>query len=76
MQTLGSVPTSWANRDKAAVEADVSCYVAWSNFTAANIAVQGIFFDEAPALLNNDTLSYMTTIASYARTSLGPGAAT
>jgi hypothetical protein len=73
IQTLGYVPKSWANRDKTVVEADVSRYAAWSNFTAANIAVQGIFFDEAPSLLSSDALSYMITIVSYARKSLGPG---
>jgi hypothetical protein len=58
VQTLGYVPTSWGNRDKATIKANVS-YYAWSNFTAANIAVQGIFFDEAPSFMSNDTLSYM-----------------
>ncbi|KAN0117757.1 Spherulation-specific family 4 [Hyaloscypha variabilis] len=73
VQTLGYVPTSWANRAQTAVLGDVSDYAAWSNFTAANIAVQGIFFDEAPSLANTATLSYMKTISTYARTALGPG---
>jgi len=73
VQTLGYVPTSWGNRDKTAVESDLMCYAAWTNFTAANIAVQGIFFDEAPSVMSNDTLEYMSTISSYARAVLGPG---
>jgi hypothetical protein len=72
-QTLGYVPTSWANRDRAAVMGDISAYAAWSSFTAANIAVEGIFSDEAPSLLSTDTLSYMQTISTYAKTALGPG---
>jgi hypothetical protein len=73
VQTLGYVPTSWANRDQTAVMGDISAYAAWSNFSTANIAVQGIFFDEAPSLPNSATLSYMKTISTYARRALGPG---
>ena len=71
VQTLGYVPTSWANRDRNAVMADVACYAAWTNYPAANIGVQGIFFDEAPSTLSNNTLDYMTTIAQYAKNTLG-----
>jgi Spherulation-specific family 4 len=73
VQTLGYVPTSWANRDKTAVIGDISAYAAWSNFSAANIAVQGIFFDEAPSLPSTTTLSYMKTISTFAKSALGPG---
>lgn len=73
VQMLGYVPTSWAGRDKTAVMGDVNAYAAWSSFSAANIAVSGIFFDEAPSLLSTDTLSYMNTISTYAKSALGPG---
>jgi Spherulation-specific family 4 len=73
VQTLGYVATSWANRDRTAVMGDVNAYAAWSNFPTANIGVSGIFFDEAPSLLSTDTLSYMNTISTYAKSALGPG---
>lgn len=39
VQLLRCVSTSWANRDKAAVGADASCYEARSNFAAAKYCI-------------------------------------
>lgn len=51
---------------------DISSYAAWRNYTA-NIAVGGIFFDEVTSIATNDTISYMSNITNFAKTSLGPG---
>jgi hypothetical protein len=67
------VPASWANRDKTAVVEDISAYAAWNNCSTANIAVQGIFFDEALSLPSATTLSNVETISTYAKTALGLG---
>lgn len=73
VQTLGYVPTNWATRDIALVQQEINCYASWANFTAANIQVSGIFFDEAPSAPNTDNLSYMGNVTSYAKSLLGPG---
>ncbi|CZR61097.1 uncharacterized protein PAC_10993 [Phialocephala subalpina] len=71
--TLGYVATSWTQRDISSVMGDISSYAAWNNYTSANIAVQGIFFDEATSSPANDSISYMKNVTAFAKTSLGPG---
>ncbi|KAE8453724.1 hypothetical protein EG329_009235 [Mollisiaceae sp. DMI_Dod_QoI] len=71
--TLGYVATSWTNRDISSVMGDIKSYAAWNNYTSANIAVQGIFFDEATSSASNDSLAYMKDITTFAKASLGPG---
>ena len=73
VQTLGYVPTNWATRNITTVQAEISCYAAWANFTAANIGVSGIFFDEAPSANTTDNLTYMSNVTAYARALLGHG---
>ena len=73
VQTLGYVYTTWATRSLTEVKSDINCYAAWSNYSEGNIGVSGIFFDEAPSSVTNDTLSYMSTITTYAKTALGAG---
>jgi len=73
VQTPAYAPTSWANRDKTAVMGGISAYAAWNNFSTANIAAHGIFFDDSLSLPSTTTLSYMETISTYAKTALGPG---
>jgi hypothetical protein len=72
VQTLGYVPTAWASRDLASVEAEVATYASWANYTGGNIHVSGIFFDEAPSILNSDNLSYMGNATAYAKQAFGP----
>ncbi|KAB8302565.1 hypothetical protein EYC80_005950 [Monilinia laxa] len=67
--TLGYVYTSYGLRDISEIEADINKYVGWNK--PAEIPVDGIFFDESPS--NNSTFSYMSTLSSYAKTSLGAG---
>ncbi|KAF8867278.1 hypothetical protein BDZ45DRAFT_734544 [Acephala macrosclerotiorum] len=52
---------------------NISSYTACNNYTSANIAVQGIFFDEATSSTTNDSISYMKNVTTFAKTSLGPG---
>ncbi|KAA8576445.1 hypothetical protein MFRU_009g03000 [Monilinia fructicola] len=67
--TLGYVYTSYGLRDISEIEADINRYVEWNKPT--EIPIDGIFFDESPS--NNSTFSYMSTLSSYAKTSLGAG---
>lgn len=71
--TLGYVPINWIQRDLTSVLADVSCYAQWPTHTNPNIAVQGIFFDETPSSLTNETWAYMSNITAFAKEALGPG---
>ncbi|EED17159.1 cell surface spherulin 4-like protein, putative [Talaromyces stipitatus ATCC 10500] len=67
VQTLGYVHTSYASQSVSKVESNVSVYAGWASYSESNIAVKGIFFDEAP---NNDdptSTDYMSNAASYAR---------
>ncbi|KAF4626551.1 hypothetical protein G7Y89_g11607 [Cudoniella acicularis] len=73
VQTLGYVPTNWATRNITTVQSQISAYASWANYTKANISVSGIFFDEAPSVLNTDNLSYMTNVSAFAKQSLGAG---
>lgn len=54
---------------------DISSYASWANYNASNIAVGGIFFDEVTSIATNDTISYMSNITTFAKSSLGPGKA-
>lgn len=73
MVTLGYVATAWTTRNISNVMTDISSYAAWSNYTTGNIAVGGIFFDEVTSIATNDTISYMSNITTFAKSSLGPG---
>ena len=67
MKTIGYVHTSYATQTIKAIEANVSTYAGWAKYTASNIAVDGIFFDEAPSADNSTYEDYMSSVASYAR---------
>lgn len=67
MQTIGYVHTTYATQDISVVETNVSTYAGWKDYTASNIAVDGIFFDEAPYADNSTYTEYMSSVASYAR---------
>ncbi|KAF7949663.1 uncharacterized protein EAE97_003172 [Botrytis byssoidea] len=67
--TLGYVYTSYGNRDVLEIEAEIDKYVAWNLPT--ELPIGGIFFDETPS--NNSTFPYMSTLTTYAKTSLGAG---
>ncbi|KAF5878295.1 putative spherulin 4-like cell surface protein [Botrytis fragariae] len=67
--TLGYVYTSYGNRDVIEIEAEIDKFVGWNSPT--ELPIGGIFFDESPS--NNSTFSYMSTLTTYAKTSLGAG---
>lgn len=67
MQTIGYVHTSYTKQDISTVETNVSTYAGWKDYTASNIAVDGIFFDEAPNADDSTYTEYMSNVASYAR---------
>lgn len=52
------------------VESEVEVYAGWAEYAGSNIAVHGIFFDEAPNDNNLTKEAYMSGVASYSR-SLG-----
>lgn len=64
---LGYIPTEYGTRSASDVESDISTYSGWSAYTAKNIAVAGIFFDEAPRTDDTSLISYMTGVADNAR---------
>jgi len=61
VQMLGYVHTSSATRLITAVTADIAVYANWDTYLPANITLDGIFFDEAPATWTAATSIYMTT---------------
>ncbi|KAH8697944.1 Spherulation-specific family 4-domain-containing protein [Talaromyces proteolyticus] len=67
VQTIGYVHTSYMAQTTDAIAANVSRYAGWSNYSDSNIAVKGIFFDEATNTQNSAAYAYMSTIASNAR---------
>ncbi|TGO85979.1 hypothetical protein BPOR_0347g00110, partial [Botrytis porri] len=67
--TLGYVYTSYGDRDVLEIEAEIDKYVGWNSPT--QLPIGGIFFDESPS--NNLTFPYMSTLTTYAKTSLGAG---
>ncbi|KAJ5219487.1 Spherulation-specific family 4 [Penicillium cinerascens] len=66
---LGYIPTEYGTRSASDVESDISTYSGWSAYTAKNITVSGIFFDEAPRTDDTSLISYMTEVADNARSS-------
>ncbi|KAJ5785222.1 Spherulation-specific family 4 [Penicillium pulvis] len=64
---LGYIPTEYGTRSASDVESDISTYSGWSAYTEKNIAVTGIFFDEAPRTDDTSLISYMTEVADNAR---------
>jgi hypothetical protein len=72
VQLIGYVHTSYCTRSLTAVESDISTYAGWSTYPGANIRLDGIFFDEAPASYTAYDFSYLTNATTYAR-ALFPG---
>ncbi len=70
-QFLISIDTSYATRPIADVLTDITTCANWRNYTASDIRMSGIFFDEAVYDYNSTTIAYMTQITNFARSSLG-----
>ena len=59
--------TSYGSQSISKIESNVSVYAGWKNYPSGNIAVKGIFFDEAPNVNDSSLINYMSTVAGYAR---------
>jgi hypothetical protein len=66
VQTLGYVDTARGNRAYADVQSDIEVYAGWAGYTAANIGVDGIFFDDATVSTTTANYTYMQNAANYA----------
>ncbi|KAJ5522858.1 CAZyme family GH135 [Penicillium frequentans] len=64
---LGYIPTYHASRDISDVRNDIMIYSGWACFKNQNIALSGIFFDEAPNTNEQSSIHYMTKISNIAR---------
>lgn len=64
--TLGYVSTSWTNVPIDDVKRDISTYANWASYSAANISMAGIFFDEATTSSSSAALDYMRKISAFA----------
>lgn len=77
VSTLGYVHTSYASRALSEVQADVATYYNWRTYSSADIALGGIFFDEAPANASEASVDYMHAAAQAVKdtwpTSAGNG---
>lgn len=69
VHTFGYVYTSYGARATAAVQTDIARWANWNNYTAKDISVKGIFFDEVPnhTKKGNTDVAYMGALQSYTR---------
>ncbi|RAL10681.1 spherulation-specific family 4 protein [Aspergillus homomorphus CBS 101889] len=70
VRRVGYVRTAYATRNISSVLADVSTYAGWAN-QSAQLAMDGIFFDEAPYDYAADKVEYMNTISAVVKNSTG-----
>jgi len=70
--TIGYVRTNYTNRPMSEVLNDIDIYASWSKNTT-NIAMHGIFFDEAPNAFTASGEDYMQQVDAYAKNSTGFG---
>lgn len=66
MKTIGYVRTNYAKSSMDELKFNITTWKNWDTYTGANIAVQGIFFDESAP--NAD---YMKQAVDFARTTFG-----
>ncbi|KAJ4389507.1 hypothetical protein N0V93_006977 [Gnomoniopsis smithogilvyi] len=69
VHTFGYVYTSYGSRSLADVNQDTSYWANWNTYTAANISINGVFFDETPNWTGNqgdNDVAYMTQATEYA----------
>jgi hypothetical protein len=69
VRTVGYILISYAQRPLAYALADVSTYGEWPR--SANIAVDGIFFDQVPYKYSAASLEYMRKLDYTARNATG-----
>ncbi|QSZ32264.1 hypothetical protein DSL72_001838 [Monilinia vaccinii-corymbosi] len=66
VKLLGYVDTAYMAKTTASVDQEVETYKYWSTYTKGNIAVDGIFFDDAVSDWTSTSSDYMTEIANHA----------
>ncbi|KAM0139142.1 hypothetical protein ACHAO1_003013 [Botrytis cinerea] len=66
VKLLGYVDTRFMDKSTSEVDQEVETYKYWSTYTKANIAIDGIFFDDAVNEWTSASSGYMTDIASNA----------
>ncbi|KAL3459624.1 Spherulation-specific family 4 [Aspergillus heterothallicus] len=70
VQKVGYVRTGYAERNITEVLADISTYSGWQA-QSAQLAMEGIFFDEAPHQYAADTVEYMNRINQAVKNATG-----
>lgn len=63
VKTIGYVRTDYARSPMNDLKANITAWSGWSTYTASNIAVSGVFFDECAT----DNLNYLTEAITFAR---------
>lgn len=70
----GYVHTLEATRAPSAIRADITTYAGWAAYSgAADLRLDGIFFDEAPSRYSKSCAGAMTAATEFARVAMGPG---
>ncbi|OOQ85259.1 hypothetical protein PEBR_26942 [Penicillium brasilianum] len=69
VHVIGYIRTNYAECAQAEVDSQIAVYSGWSSYTAKNISVSGIFFDEAPRTNENTKIAYMQSISATAKSS-------
>ncbi|ESZ93198.1 hypothetical protein SBOR_6430 [Sclerotinia borealis F-4128] len=65
---LGYVDTAYMHRTTQEVNTEVDSYNHWSTYTAKDIHVSGIFFNDCISNWNSTTSAWMSTIAAHTHT--------
>ncbi|KAI1263213.1 Spherulation-specific family 4 [Xylariaceae sp. FL1019] len=63
VKTVGYVRTNYGQQDVNTLHTELTEWANWASYTASDIAVHGIFFDEAPT----DNFDYMNDAITFAR---------
>ncbi|CAL5865835.1 uncharacterized protein PFLUO_LOCUS41 [Penicillium psychrofluorescens] len=69
VRVLGYIPTGYTARNMSEVRSYIFKYGKWSSYTASNISISGIFFDEAPNENDPAKIAYMRKAANYVKSS-------
>lgn len=75
VHTFGYVPTSYGKRSILQTAQDIGYWANWNTYTAANISVNGIFFDEVPNHTGKRALkdlAFMAFLTASARAVFSP----
>lgn len=72
VRTIGYVATNWGRKATASVLQEIDTYSGWSGEDSA-VALDGIFFDEAPVQFDSGHAEYLRTISKAVRGAAGLG---